>query len=360
MKKTISFLCAFFLFAQPHLWALDVVSPPTTGIITPTNTCSGSQPCSPDTTPDASVITSSGPVTFQSTSASAGNRVLGVENNAGSELFRVQQDGKVGVGTTGPTGKLDIKGTTNASIFNYDTAEDTYIRGGKATSKVHINDASTGFTIIGMGGGNVGIGTTNPGEELSVVAAEGAVAGFQLWADEGDDAYDKWGLASNVDGVFSLTTNAESGNGRVFSVYPSTMSLMENGGNVGIGTTNATGKLHIKDGAVIQEAGTVTVPDTGADATPATVTIDISSGTLTLQCDDDDTTDVSLGETNGKAGQTLLIAVPAAATQVCDFDDQANVLALNAAAGAYAMGANDTLLLYYTGAIWLEVARSAN
>jgi hypothetical protein len=58
----------------------------------------------------------------------------------------------------GTDGTAVFRGTTFASHFNYDTAEDTYIRGGKSGSKVFLNDSHNGNVIIVGGGGNVGIG----------------------------------------------------------------------------------------------------------------------------------------------------------------------------------------------------------
>jgi hypothetical protein len=62
----------------------------------------------------------------------------------------------IGIGNTSPTASLVVArgtgangtaqfdGTTNASHFNYSIGEETYIRGGKATSQVIINDVSSG------------------------------------------------------------------------------------------------------------------------------------------------------------------------------------------------------------------------
>lgn len=50
---------------------------------------------------------------------------------------------------TGLDGTAMFGGTTHASHFNYSTAEDTYIRGGKNGSKVIINDGSLGAVVIG-------------------------------------------------------------------------------------------------------------------------------------------------------------------------------------------------------------------
>lgn len=101
----------------------------------------------------------------------------------------------VGIGISAPMGSLDVargtaeygtavfRGTEHASHFNYSTAEDTYIRGGKIGARVLINDSHHG---------NVGIGTTlatNPnGYKLAVNGTIGAKAvkvenSSTIWAD---------------------------------------------------------------------------------------------------------------------------------------------------------------------------------
>lgn len=89
-----------------------------------------------------------------------------------SEKVRITGLGNVGIGLNNPTSSLEVArgtgingttvlyGTTHATHFNYSTTEDTYIRGGKANSKVLIND------VTGLG--NVGIGTQTPGHKLQV------------------------------------------------------------------------------------------------------------------------------------------------------------------------------------------------
>ena len=72
----------------------------------------------------------------------------------------VTTTGNVGIGTATPTAKMDIKGSVKFSHFYYGANEDTYIRGGKAGSKVLINDEA--------GMGSVGIGLLNPNEILDV------------------------------------------------------------------------------------------------------------------------------------------------------------------------------------------------
>ena len=89
--------------------------------------------------------------------------------------------GRVGIGITSPLGTLDVtrgtgfggtalfRGTTHNSHFNYDVAENTYIRGGKTGSTVYLNDTHNGNVVIATGGGRVGIGTNTPRALLDVI-----------------------------------------------------------------------------------------------------------------------------------------------------------------------------------------------
>ncbi len=89
---------------------------------------------------------------------------------------------------TGTAGTMQISGTTYSSHFSYSTAEDTYIRGGKATSKVYINDIPSGIVSIAGGGGKVlmngggtvgiGVGATNPIRALNLDTGSHTYLGF--------------------------------------------------------------------------------------------------------------------------------------------------------------------------------------
>ena len=60
---------------------------------------------------------------------------------------------------TGGDGTAMFIGTNNNSHFNYSTGENTYIRGGKASSKVILNDIAGGKVVLGGGAATVGVNT---------------------------------------------------------------------------------------------------------------------------------------------------------------------------------------------------------
>jgi hypothetical protein len=89
-----------------------------------------------------------------------GNRNVLLNPVVGNTGIRYQTPNatlSVGRGT-GVDGTAAFFGTTHASHFNYSTAEDTYIRGGKTGSMVHINDTHDGGVNIAGGGGVTNFG----------------------------------------------------------------------------------------------------------------------------------------------------------------------------------------------------------
>jgi hypothetical protein len=102
-------------------------------------------------------------------------------STSGTNIYYNVAGGNVGIGTTSPAAKLWVvgvapsgtavfSGSVLSSHFNYngDNSEDTYIRGGKSTSRVVLNDQNSGH-VVALGSGNFGIGTASPTEKLEVV-----------------------------------------------------------------------------------------------------------------------------------------------------------------------------------------------
>jgi hypothetical protein len=158
--------------------------------------------------------------------------------------FVVKYAGNVGIGTTDPSGKLDVFGNgSNILKIRHDAAS-----GGNWAINpyiVSISNAGLSFTdvknsttpMVISDAGNVGIGTNNPPQKLSVNNGNINISGGFLYFNNGDVEIGRVTTGSGAGAYFKTWTGAAL-----------TEKMRINGdGRVGIGTNGPLSIFHIKD-----------------------------------------------------------------------------------------------------------------
>ena len=94
----------------------------------------------------------------------------------GTHIYNTNS-GFVGIGTSSPYYKLDVVGSWafrqdgyfyNSTAYAYDSSYDQYLHFRATQGKGYVGMNSTNSLILQSNGGNVGIGTSNPGFKLDV------------------------------------------------------------------------------------------------------------------------------------------------------------------------------------------------
>jgi len=178
-----------------------------------------------------------------------------------TESMRITGEGNVGIGTTGPTAPLHIQGGTTSEVLKIEANANPYIRWVEngtnvgylqfSSTNAYLSNMSSGSLLFRTnntdkmtitGGGNVGIGTTNPENILHLKSPNP----YLILEDTSNANKNR---IANVDGNmhYHADYNNQMGNSRhIFYIDNSEKLRINTNGNVGIGTTNPNQKLTIK------------------------------------------------------------------------------------------------------------------
>jgi hypothetical protein len=185
----------------------------------------------------------------------------------------IDESGKVGIGTTNPAYQLDVNGTSGFRNEMYVIGYSTYWYNGTTyfqatnSSNVGILKMTNNVSAISLqpDGGNVGIGTTSPGQKLQVNGniALGSTANGYLeagskyigtsYSSPGTDGYNGLQIESvnapaPYNGNYSQNIHFYTHHYGTGTGGTPRMTIQYDG-NVGIGTTNPGSKLYIEGGS---------------------------------------------------------------------------------------------------------------
>lgn len=147
-------------------------------------------------------------VTFDTTIGVTGNAIFA---NAGFGGITSPTASVHAARGAGAGGTAIFQGSSFNSIFNSDTAENTFIRSGKGGAYVAINDDHAGEVLIGTSGGTnrvgIGIGIATPGGKLTVNQglSTAAIPTLELQQDDGSEEFINFittvGAGNPIDGA---------------------------------------------------------------------------------------------------------------------------------------------------------------
>lgn len=166
-----------------------------------------------------------------------------------SEFMRINSSGSVGIGTASPSADALLhlaKNTSNLNLYLQNTSANgkTWAINSDLNGSFNIHDTILNRITI-TSDGNVGIGTTSPSNKLEVAGSIAAINnGNTTILARSTNTFPLVQLIKDGGATWNLEGGREGNSFGIYESGASTRFVITTGGNVGIGTTTPSAKLH--------------------------------------------------------------------------------------------------------------------
>ena len=202
--------------------------------------------------------------------------------------------GRLGLGTSSPSEKLDVIGTIRSSANEGKLVLNSTATNGKEYQFISIDSGNLGlfdgtaYRLWVAGSGDIGIGTTSPDRNLTIKNSSDGVNGlsFQSYAANTEVGYIRYEQTNDILDI--VNTSSFGGSGIKFSTNNTERLRIDSSGNVLINRTGTSGlgKLNVEGGADFTGGNVLLCRDTGnvgiGTSSPSGGKLQIDTGVTSL------------------------------------------------------------------------------